>query len=123
MRYHPLPVSASAESVGDTLESFLAPLTDVDEASAQPGDEAWERTIERISDSNRVAEITEDTWLYFFEVLPPKILRGRWFGFAEGQEPLRIFFVRDGRCFCRQLTEEQSVRVCELTVLPKDYGA
>ena len=113
----------SEQPAGETLQSLLAPLTNEEDASPQPENESWENTIERISNADRVAEITQKTWDYFLDVLPPKILEGRWFAFAEGQEPLRIFYRKQGKHYVRQLTEEQSMRVCELTGLPKDYGA
>ncbi len=113
----------SEQPTGETLQRFLAPLTAEVNATAQPDNEPWSGTIERISNADRIAEITEETWWYFLEVLPPKLLEGNWFAFAEGQEALRIFFQRRGKHYCRQLTEEQSMRVCELTGLPKEYGA
>ncbi len=112
------------QSAGETtIGGFLAPLTVETDATSQPDDESWAAMIERISNADRVAEVGEETWWYFLEVLPPKILEGRWFAFAEGQEPLRIFWQQSGNFYCRQLTEEQSMRVCELTGLPKEYGS
>lgn len=113
----------SEQPAGETLQSFLAPLTAIDSATLQADNEPWSATIERISNADCVAEISEETWDYFLEVLPPKILEGSWFGFAEGQEPLRIFYRTQGKHYVRQLTEAQSMRVCELTGLPKEYGS
>ena len=113
----------SEQPAGETLQCLLAPLTAEADATPQPENEPWPKTIERISNAARIAEITEETWWYFLEVLPPKLHAGNWFAFAEGQEPLRIFWRKRGKHYCRQLTEEQSMQVCELTDLPKDYGA
>jgi len=108
---------------GETdLDKFLSPLTVESNATPQPHDEPWAATIERISDPDRVAEISEETWWYFLEVLPPKILEAQWFGFAEGEEPLRIFWRSGGKHYCRQLTEEQSMRIHALSGLPEEYG-
>ena len=118
-------MSSFNSSAGETLRSFLAPLTThaVGAATPQEAGEPWSQTIKRMSNPHRVAEITEEIWHQFLEVLPPKLLRRSWFAFAEGQEPLRIFFQSGGKHYCRQLTESQSMRFCDLTGLPPNYGA
>ena len=75
-----------------------------------------------MSVADRIAQITEETWYWFLEVLPPKLHGGSWFAFAEGQEPLKIFCRQRGQHFCRQLTWEETWRVCEASGLPRDYG-
>ncbi len=101
----------------------MAPLPGELDAAPQPENEPWSETIARISNAARIAEITEETWWYFLEVLPPRIQTGKWFAFAEGQEPLRLFWRRGGKHYCRQLTETQSRHVCETMGLPKNYDA
>lgn len=88
---------------------------------AQPDGELWADTINRIN-SGRIAEVTEETWFWFLECLPPKLQRGSWFAFAEGQEELKFFWCRQGRHYARQLTWEQSFQLCDATGLRKNYG-
>ena len=110
------------------MRQSVSPMPRPDEApagetvKAQAEHEEWEQTIERTHVTGRVHEITEETWFYFLEVLPPKLLRGRWFAFAEGQEPLTIFWRRNGIHYCRRLTEEETDRVCAASGLPRNYG-
>lgn len=100
-------------------DGFLSEVTGESGATLQPHDEPWAKTIERISDTARVAEVREETWWYFLEVLPPKILKSGWFGFAEGEEALRIFWRSGSKYYCRQLTEAQSRRLSDLVGLPE----
>ena len=80
-------------------------------------------TIERLSVPGRINEISGDIYFEFLDLLPPKLLRGSFFAFAEGQEPLRVFLRHDKRYLSRQLTQEETDKLCELTRLPKDYGS
>ena len=103
----PLPTLLHTLATGDIL--------------ARPEEEPWADMIRRIC-SGQIAEVTEETWFYFLEVLPPKLHRGSWFAFAEGQEELKFFWRRQGRHYARQLTWEQTFQLCEATGLRKDYG-
>lgn len=76
-----------------------------------PPDEPWDDMIERISTVGVIAEILEETYDYFLEVLPLKWM-GRGFAFAEGAEALRYFWKSDEKWFCRQLTWEETVSFC-----------
>ena len=91
--------------------------------SPQPEEEAWAGTIDRISVSGRIAEITEDTYWHFLEVLPPRFLRGNVFAFAEGMEPLRLFWEHDSRYFCRKLTWDETKELCAAAGIAQDYWA
>ena len=92
------------------------------ETIALPEQEEWKELIERITVPGRINEITEVTYWYFLEVLPPRIFNGNEFCFAEGEEPLRLFWHCRGRYFCRQLTWEETHRICDASGLPRDYG-
>ena len=92
------------------------------EMTALPQHEDWKDLIERITVPGRINEITEETYWYFLEVLPPRIFNGNEFCFAEGDEPLRLFWHCRGRYFCRQLTWEETYRVCDAGGLRRDYG-
>ena len=111
-----------AQAAGETLNELLTSLTTGVPAVEQPDDEPWPDVIARLQVEGRIAEFTEEVWYYFLEVLPPKLLRGSWFAFAEGQEPLKMFWRRQGKHYVRQLTWEETHRLCDATGLPKDYG-
>jgi hypothetical protein len=73
-----------------------------------PPDEPWEEMIKRISTVGVVAEVLEETYDYFLEVLPPHWM-GFGFAFAEGEEALRYFWKSGEKHFCQQLTWEETV--------------
>ena len=77
-----------------------------------PPDESWEAMIARIQVGNTVHEISDETYDYFLEVLPPHWLGNGAFAFAEGAEPLQLYFQRDGVSYCIQLNTEQTRRFC-----------
>ena len=79
-----------------TLGEFLAQLQTV-EIIPCPEAEEWADLINRISVPGRINEVTEDTYWYFLEVLPPKHMRCSMFAFAEGAEPIRLFWRKDHR--------------------------
>ncbi len=97
-------------------------LMSAPDATGQPDDEVWTELIERISVPGRINEITQETYWYFLEVLPPKLFNGNEFCVAEGDEPLRLFWQRHGRYFCRQLTQDETHRICDFSGLPREYG-
>ena len=111
----------SPEGSSTVIQLYIE-LTSSAETGELPENEHWTDLINRISVPGRINEITEDTYWYFLEVLPPKLFNGNQFCFAEGDEPLRLFWRNPGRYFCRQLTREETYRLCEATGLPKDYG-
>jgi hypothetical protein len=81
----------------------------------RPEGEPWTALIARVSVPRTIAEIDEDTFFYFLEVLPPKYQASSVFAFAERAEPLRLFWRASGHCFCRQLTWEETKLFCQLT--------
>ncbi len=104
------------------LKEYVYSLFDGD-AVPLPENEEWAAAVARLSVPGRISEISEDIYFEFLEVLPPKLLRGSFFAFAEGQEPLRVFLHRQERYLGRQLTQEETDKLCELTGLPMDYGS
>jgi hypothetical protein len=64
---------------------------------------------------SRKCEVSEEVFFYFLDVLPPRWMSGSMFAFGEGGGPFRLFWQRDGRFFGRELTEEETVRFCQLT--------
>ena len=109
-------------ATGKTLEALLRSLTTGVPTAEYVENEEWPNVIARLQVEGRIAEISEEVWYYFLEVLPPKLLRGSWFAFAEGQEPLKLFWRKQGRRYGRQLTWDETHRLCDATGLPKDYG-
>src|SRR4051794_26982689 len=95
--------------VGELMTAAILP---------RPPAEEWADMILRIQAPERVAEIDEDTWWYFLEVLPPKFQGGGFFAFAEDTEPLRLFVKRPGRYLARQLTWDETHRFCRLAGIP-----
>ncbi|MBI3468319.1 MAG: hypothetical protein HY000_35395 [Planctomycetes bacterium] len=117
-----MPEPEQPLSAGGNLKGLLASLTIGAPIAELPEDEEWPAVITRLHVEGRIAEITEETWYYFLEVLPPKLLRGSLFAFAEGQEPLKLFWRKAGRYYGRQLTWDETCKLCKATGLPKDYG-
>jgi hypothetical protein len=97
------------------LGQLFAELMATRLATSLPGNESWPELIQRISVPGRINEITEDVYWYFLEVLPPRLFNGNRFCFAEGDEPLRLFWRRGRHYFCRQLTQQESDYVSELS--------
>ena len=92
-----------------------------------PENEAWADMIRRIHVEGRIHRVKEETYFYFLEVLPPKWMSGRAFAFAEGQDPLQLYWFRgrdpDLEYLTRQLTDDEIDRFCRFVRLPRDYGA
>lgn len=82
----------------------------------RPESDDWKLHVEHISVPQRIAEITEEQFDYWLEVLPPKWMHGGHFCFAEGAEALRLFWFDRATCrhLCRQLTWDETVTFCRL---------
>lgn len=97
------------------------------QAEPLPVGEAWTDMIRRIHVEGQIHRITEETYDYFLEVLLPRWLSGRAFAFAEGQDPLQLFWYRGqddaAEHFTRRLTDDEIDRFCRYVRLPRDYGA
>ena len=100
-----------------TLRELVAQLQTA-EIVPRPDNEEWKALIDRISVPASTAEIDAETYWYFLEVLPPKYQRGNLFAFAEGAEALRLFWRNGERCFCRQLTWDETQAFCRLAQIP-----
>ncbi len=95
-----------------SLDAYLAHLRAA-ECVPRPDDEPWPALIARICEPGRVAAIDPKTFDYFLNVLPPKYQGDATFAFAEGAEPLRLFWQAGGHFFCRQLTWEETALFCQ----------
>jgi hypothetical protein len=108
----------------ESMQQVYRDLTAGCESAVQAPDvEQWSELIQTITVAGRIHAVTEETYYYFLEVLPPKLQRGSFYAFAEGQEPLRIFWTRGGQYYCRQLSDDETLRVCRTSGLPLDYGS
>lgn len=55
-----------------------------------------------------IFETNEETYDHFLDALPPRYVHGHLFCFAEGDNPLTLFFRRGGQYFVRQLSEAET---------------
>jgi hypothetical protein len=114
--------SEQSVAAGELRRVYADLMSDSDVAVRElPDNEDWSGLIQRISVPGQINEITEETYFYFLEVLPPRLFNGNQFCFAEGSEPLRLFWRRKGRHFCRQLTWDETRHVCDASGLPREY--
>ena len=100
-----------------TLKHFLSHLSVAERFTLPPAEE-WKEHVERISVPGRIAEVTEEHYFYWLEVLPPKYMSGSLFAFAEGAEALRLFWQDDHRYWMRQLTWDETATFCRLAGIP-----
>src|SRR5687768_3031222 len=100
-----------------SLGDYIATLMQA-EIVPRPLDEEWAALIPRISVPARIAQVDEETYWYFLEVLPPKYQRESLYAFAEGAEALRLFWQKSDQFFCRQLTGEETAQFCRLARIP-----
>ena len=100
-----------------TLGEYVAHLQSA-EVIPRPDAEEWAALIPRISAPGNIAEVDEETYWYFLEVLPPKYQRGNLFAFAEGADALRLFWQNGQQYVCRQLTWDETNTFCRLAHIP-----
>jgi hypothetical protein len=96
-----------------SLNAYLAELTG-GQPTPRPDNESWQAMLERIASASGPCEIDEETYFWFLEVLPPRFMQGSCFCFAEGIEPFRLFWRRNGRHFVRSLDWQQTRILCRL---------
>lgn len=97
------------EFVGLLQKADIVPL---------PENEDWKAHVERLSVTGRVAQVSEEQYSYWLEVLPPRWMQGSHFCFAEGAEALTLFWRDGNRYFGRQLTWAETVAFCRLARIP-----
>ncbi len=101
-----------------SLREFLRAYCSVTFAVARPVSESWQNMIARIRPLGRVSVVDEETFDWFLECLPPKEMFTGGYAFAEGAEPLRLFWKQKGLCYARQLTWEETQEFCALAGIP-----
>lgn len=111
----------------ETRQENIAPLADYFQelTAGRPvpmGErDTWRESIERIRTGTGTAEIDEDTYRWFSEILSPRWTRSDAFCVADGIEPFRLFWRRGGRYFVRRLTWVQTQQLCRLAGI-RTYG-
>lgn len=76
--------------------------------------EEWHGLIARMSIPGRVCEIDEEAYEWFLECLPPKTMFRGGYAFAEGAEPIRLFWKHQTHFFTRQLNWPETTEFCRL---------
>ena len=100
------------------LQQLYGELMSAPKSTQQPQDEDWYALIRRISIPGRMNEITRDVYQYFLFRQPTLLYGGDHFSVSEPGGPLRLFWITDGRYFCRQLSLQESRRLCDVVGLP-----
>lgn len=78
----------------------------------QPPNEEWPGLIARLSPPGRVCEIDQEAYDWFLECLPPRTMFRGGYAFAEGAEPIRLFWTVQGTHYTRQLTWDETAEFC-----------
>ena len=100
-----------------SLKTYFRELT-AGKAIPKRENEGWETIMNRIESASGPAEIDEETYWWFIEILPPRFMRENYFCFAEGMEPFRLFWQRNNRYFVRSLDWHQTRNFCRLAGIP-----
>ena len=85
------------------------------EPAPLPDREAWSDMIRRTTAAGAACEVSEDTFDYFLDVLPPRWMGREGFAFGEGMDDVRLFWKSAEKFFSRQLTCEEHETFCRLT--------
>ena len=109
------------QTTEQTLIAYLSHLTSGPSATKPAPGETWRGKRKRIASFSQIAEVDKETFWHFLEVLPPQWMDGDMFCFAEGMEPLRLFWQTGTRYFCRRLTWNETHRFCDLAGIARDY--
>lgn len=99
------------------LLAYLASLRS-GEVIPPPIIESWPLMIARIRQPGCVNEIDDDVFEHFLGCLPPQWMGQGGFAFAEGAEPLSLFWQSAGKHFVRQLTWHETYQFCRLASIP-----
>jgi hypothetical protein len=99
------------EPAFDSLERYFVYLTDPSSLKHGVGLLAKEISKDElisIPEPGRIVQVTEATYDFYLDALPPRWMRGIAFCFAEGMEPYRLFWRKDDHYFLRQLSWDET---------------
>ena len=96
-----------------SLGAFIRYLKKGD-PSPLPDREVWSDMIRLTTASGALCEVSEDTFDYFLDVLPPRWMGREGFAFGEGMDYVRLFWKAEGKFLSRQLTRDENVTFCRL---------
>ena len=105
----------------NTLAGCFRELSAGEAVPIPEGGEAWSDMLDRIGTDGQIAEVNEETYWHFLEVLPPRFINESFFCFAEGMEPLWLFWRRGDRYYIRRLNWEQTYALSDLAGIRRDY--
>jgi hypothetical protein len=69
-------------------------------------------------EEGRIYQVSETTYMYHLEVLPPRWIEENAFGFGEGFTAFQLFWKAGQSFFGRQLTKEETFHFCRLSGTP-----
>lgn len=96
-----------------SLSAYIATLR-TGEVIPHPPVENWSLMIGRMRKTGFVNVITEEVFDHFLGCLPPHWMGHGGFAFAEGAEPLSLFWRQAGEYYVRQLTWVETQEFCRL---------
>ncbi len=105
----------------NTLARCFHELSEGEAVPIPEGGETWRAMLDRTLAEGRIAEVAEETYWHYLEVLPPIYIDESFFCFAEGMEPFRLFWKRKARYFVRRLNWKQTHKLCDLAGIRRDY--
>lgn len=94
------------------LQAVLSGLTVAGDVKATSLEDALERP-------GTVCEVDEETYSWYLEILPPHLMDGGFFCFAEGFVPYTLFWRAGGRFFAKQLTWAETSRLARTAGVPQ----
>lgn len=94
------------------LKAMLTGLTSAGGVNATSLEDALERP-------GTVCEVDEETYSWYLDVLPPHLMDGGFFCFAEGFVPYTLFWRAGGRFFAKQLTWAETSRLARFACVPQ----
>lgn len=107
-------------SPGKTVDEVVRELTLVElPSSLNPTDAP--RVLDQLNTVRRVLELSQQVWFKCLALVQPKLMKDLWFACAEGPTPLKLFWVRGGRYYARQLNWQETWALCDASGLPKNY--
>ena len=71
-------------------------------------------------ETGKTYEISEETYWYFLELIPPRWMSHSMFALSEGRGSFRLFWEKQSRYFARELTLQETELFCQLSQARRD---